>query len=314
MRERTSSHALRHFVLALLVVLFFGDQVPAQQSGHYIQGFTGLDNGTGAPPGVYVAYLPYIYDIDSLRGPQGTTLLKPDLTLVADNVVYQATTTKKILGADYGVAVSIPIVNTRLTANFLNTNVQNAGVSDIYFAPIVLGWAKGKATYLLNYGFYAPSGQFDPNTSINSGLGFWEHQIQAGMGYSFDKKKLWNASALSTWEINQSKSGLDLTPGPMVNVEYSAGHRFDQYKINLGAAGYFYHKLSPDSGSDSTLLGTTALDRSFGIGPEFKYTNPVKHFSFDFRYEHQFGVQAKTQGDVYVIGITWLNIFPPSHP
>ena len=43
---------------------------------------------------------------------------------------------------------------------------------------------------------------------------------------------------------------------------------------------------------------------SFGIGPEFKYTNPVKHFSFDFRYERQFGVQAKTQGDVYVIGLT----------
>jgi hypothetical protein len=211
MRGITSSHAPRCFVLALLVVLFFGDQVPAQLSGHYIQGITGPDNGTGAPPGVYVAYLPYIYDIDSLRGPQGTTLLKPDLTLVAHNVAYQVTTTKKIFGADYGVAVIIPIVNTRLTANFLNTNVQQAGVSDIYFAPVVLGWAKGKATYLLNYGFYAPSGQFDPNASINSGLGFWEHQIQAGMGYSFDKKKLWNASALSTWEINQSKSGLDLT-------------------------------------------------------------------------------------------------------
>jgi hypothetical protein len=39
----------------------------------------------------------------------------------------------------------------------------------------------------------------------------------------------------------------------------------------------------------------------------------VKHFSFDFRRERQFGVQAKTQGDVYVIGLTWLNIFTPSH-
>jgi hypothetical protein len=42
MRESTSLHAARHFVLALLLVLFFGDRVPAQQSGHYIQGITGL--------------------------------------------------------------------------------------------------------------------------------------------------------------------------------------------------------------------------------------------------------------------------------
>lgn len=127
------------------------------------------------------------------------------------------------------------------------------------------------------------------------------------MGYSFDKVKLWNASALSTWEINHGKTGLALKPGPMVSV----GRRLDHYKINVGAAGYIYHKLSADSGSDSSRLGTTTLDRSFGIGPEFKYSNPMKHFSFDFRYEKQFGVQAKSQGDVYVIELTWLNVFSP---
>lgn len=297
---------------ALLVFFLCPLRFYAQQSGHYIQGITGLDNGTAAPPGVYVAYLPYIYDIDSLKGPKGNTIIRPDLTLVAHNAVYQVTTKKKILGAEYGIGVIFPIVNTRLTANFLSTNFQQAGVSDMYFSPVTLGWTEGKATYLLNYGFYAPVGSFDPTTSINPGLGFWEHQIQTGMGYSFDKKKLWNASALSTWEINQSKTGLDLKPGPMVTVEYSLGHRFDRYKINLGAAGYIYHKLSADSGSDSTILGTQTLDRSFGTGPDFKYTDPMKHFSFDFRYEKQYGVRAKTQGDVYVIGLTWLNVFLPS--
>lgn len=299
--------------VALLLCLVLNIGVYGQQFGHYPQGVTGLDNGTMAPPGVYVAYLPYIYDIDALKGSRGQTIVRPDLTLVAHNVVYQVTTGKKILGATYGIGVFIPIVNTRLTANIINTNLQQAGVSDLYFSPVTLGWEKGKATYLLNYGFYAPTGNFDPTTSINSGFGYWEHQIQAGAGYSFDQKKLWNASALSTWEINHSKSGLDLKPGPMVSVEYSLGHRFNQYKINLGAAGYIYHKLSADSGSDSLTLGTHTLDRSFGIGPEFKYTNPTKHFSIDFRYEKQFGVQAKTQGDIYVVGLTWLNISMPPH-
>lgn len=302
------------FLVTLIALMTLAGGLQAQQNGHYLQGITGLDNGTSAPPGVYVAYLPYVYNINSLRGQNGNTILRPDLTVVAHNVAYQVTTKKKILGGDYGFAVIIPIVNQRLVANLLNTRAQAAGVSDIFVEPVSLGWEKKKATYVLNYGFYAPSGDFDPNNSLNSGLGFWEHQIEAGVGYSFDKKKLWNASALSTWEINLSKTGLDVKPGPMVNVEYSLGHRFDQYKINLGAAGYIYHKLSADSGSGISPLLAGALDRSFGIGPEFKYTNPMKHISFDFRYERQFGVQAKTQGDVYSIGITWLNIFPPPHP
>ncbi|MEG9437788.1 transporter [Edaphobacter sp. HDX4] len=300
-------------LVALIVSLIFAGRIEAQQNGHYLQGITGLDNGSGAPPGVYVAYLPYVNAINSFKGPSGQTLLNADLNVVAHNVAYQVTTHKKILGAEYGIAVIIPVVNTRVAFDALNTNVQEAGVSDLYFAPVVLGWEKGKANFLVNYGFYAPTGDYDPAKSLNKGLGFWEHQIQAGMSYSFDKKKLWNASVLSTWEINQSKTGQDLKAGPMMNVEYSLGHRFDQYKINLGAAGYVYHKLSEDSGSDASILGSRTLDRSFGIGPEFKYTNPMKHFGLSFRYERQFAVQSKTQGDVYAIGLTWLNIFPPSH-
>jgi len=122
----------RGLILAILtLVLARSYGVYAQQTGHYVQGITGLDNGTTAPPGVYVAYLPYIYDIDTLKGSKGNTILRPDLTLVVHNAVYQVTTKRKILGASYGIGVIFPIVNTRLTANFLNTNIQNAGVSDV---------------------------------------------------------------------------------------------------------------------------------------------------------------------------------------
>jgi hypothetical protein len=49
---------------------------------------------------------------------------------------------------------------------------------------------KGKANFLLNYGFYAPTGDFNSAVALNPGLGFWEHQIEAGASYSFDKRKL----------------------------------------------------------------------------------------------------------------------------
>lgn len=315
LKQSVCSHTSLGWVLLFALGIFFAFSdfiVFAQQNGHYPLGFSGLDNSTGLPPSIVVTYLPYVNKIDALVGPTGNTLVKPDLNIVVHNVAYQVTTEKKILGATYGFAVIIPVVNTRLTANQFNASLESGGVSDIYVSPIVLGWSKGKASYLLNYGFYAPSGNFNPSASVNPGLGFWEHQIEAGAGYSFDKNKLWNASMLSTWEINQSKSGLDLKPGPMATFEYSLGRRFDQYKINLGAVGYIYHKLSPDSGSDVGPLVQGNLDRSFGIGPEFKYSDPAKHFSVDFRYERQFATESKTQGDVFVIGLSWLNIFPPS--
>jgi hypothetical protein len=144
-------------------------------------------------------------------------------------MAYAVTTEKKILGANYGLSFIVPAVNTRFTSNLFDKSAEAAGVSDLYFSPIVLGWEMGNATYILNYGFYAPSGDFDPSKALNPGLGFWEHQIQGGMTYSFDEKKLWNGSFLTTWEINMSKTGLDITPGPMFTAEYSLGRRFFKY-------------------------------------------------------------------------------------
>ena len=85
-----------------------------------------------------------------------------------------------------------------------------------------------------------------------------------------------------------------LKPDITILVNNVAYQVTTEYKFNLGAAGYVYEKLSPDSGSGTSPLVADNIDRSYGIGPEFKYTDPVKHLGLDFRYERQFGVEAKT--------------------
>ncbi|WP_197414026.1 SphA family protein [Terracidiphilus gabretensis] len=298
--------------VALLIPAFLSvHRAFGQQAGHYIGGATGLENGSTAPPGFFLSFLPVVERVDALKGPGGATIAKPDINVIANMVAYAVTTQKKILGADYGLSVIIPVVNTRFTANLFNASAESAGLSDIYFAPLVFGWEKGNANYTVNYGFYAPSGDFDPASPLNPGLGFWEHQIQAGATYSIGKPKLWNTSFLTTWEINHSKIGLAVTPGPMLTGEYSFGRRFDKYQMNAGIAGYGYKKLSADSGSGINPLLAGITDRSFGIGPEWKYTKLKWRLGFDLRYEQQFAVQAKTSGSVFVIGITYLDLAPP---
>jgi hypothetical protein len=297
--------------LALVALAGLSLSSPAQQLGHYIGGFTGLDNGSSAPPGFYAAAFGLVQPINSIKGPSGNTVLKPDIDVAGVIAAYNVVTPKKILGGAYALAFMVPVLNTRFTANLFNASAESAGVSDILFEPVGLGWAKGKANYTANYAFYAPSGDFNPSLPLNPGLGFWEHQIQAGMTYNFDKRKLWNASGLTTWEINMSKIGLDVKPGPIFTGEYSFGRRFFKYQMNAGIVGYASQKLSPDSGSGINPLLKGDLDRGFGLGGEWKYTDIRHHLAFDVRYEDQFGVQLRTSGQVLVFSITYLDLLLP---
>ena len=252
-----------------------------------------------------------VQPIDSIKGPNGNTVLKPDLNVAGAINVFSLTTEKKFLGADYGMMFMVPVLNTRFNSNLFDASAESAGLSDVLFEPIYLGWTTPKANYTVNYAFYAPSGAFNPDLPLNPGLGFWEQQVQAGLTYNFDKKKLWNASGLTTWEINHSKSGLDVKPGPIFTGEYSFGRRFFKYQMNAGIVGYASQKLSADSGSGINPLIKGDLDRGFGIGGEWKYTDIKHHLAFDARYEDQFGVQLRTSGQVFVFSITYLDLLLP---
>lgn len=302
----------RLFVLVSLIAL--SRPIFAQQLGHYIGGFTGLENGSTAPPGFYAAGFGLVEPIDSIKGPNGNTALKPDLNVGGVIAAYSVVTEKKILGGDYGLAFMVPVLNSRFNSNLFNKSDQSAGISDVLLEPISLGWAKGQADYTVNYSIYFPSGDFDPNSSLNTGLGFWEHQIQAGLTYNLDKKKLWNVSGLTTWEINQSKKGLDVKPGPIFTGEYSLGRRFFKYQMNAGIVGFASQKLSPDSGSGIGPAVRGDLDRGFGAGGEWKYTDLKHHLAYDVRYQQQFGVELRTSGQVLVFGVTFLHLTMPPTP
>lgn len=311
----TRAHRLalrRNALLIAFLATAFLHTAPLQSqvAGHYLGGATGLENGSAAPPGAYAIFFPLVNHVNSVKGPAGHTVLNVDLTVAALMPTYAETIPTKFLGGSYGWVFIIPAVNTRFVSNEFNTSDQAAGVSDIYFSPIVLGWTKGNVDFTVNYGFYAPTGSFDPALALNPGLGYWEHQIQAGSTYNAGKAKLWNASFLTTWEISQTDNNTGVKPGPMFTGEYGVGRRFFNYQMNAGVAGFGYQKLSPDSGNVNPLV-KGVLDRQMGIGPEFKYTNIKWRLGFDLRVEQQFAVEAKTQGPVFVLSITYLTLFPP---
>jgi hypothetical protein len=294
-----------------LAVLLGSGAGDAQQLGHYIGGFTGLENGSSAPPGFYAGVFGLVEPINSIKGPNGNTALRPNINVGGAIAAYSVTTQKKIFGGDYGLAFMVPVLNTRFNSDVFNITEVSAGVSDILFEPVALGWTKSQADYTVNYSFYAPSGEFNPDSSLNTGLGFWENQIQAGMTYNIDKKKLWNIAGLTTWEFNMSKSGLDIKPGPIFTGEYGFGRRFFKYQMNAGIVGYASQKLSPHSSSAINTLIKGDLDRGFGAGGEWKYTDIKHKLAYDVRYEQNFGVELRTSGKILVFSVTYLDLLPP---
>jgi hypothetical protein len=75
--------------------------------------------------------------------------------------------------------------------------------------------------------------------------------------------------------------------------------------------GFASQKLSADSGSSINPLLKGDLDRGFGAGGEWKYTDIKHHLAFDVRYQQQFGVQLRTSGKVLVFSVTFLHLLPP---
>jgi hypothetical protein len=89
-----------------------------------------LEDGSTAPPGFFGTFFPVVERVNALKGPGGATIAKPDINLVANMAAYSVTTQKKILGANYGLSVIFPVVNTRFTANLFNASAESAGLSD----------------------------------------------------------------------------------------------------------------------------------------------------------------------------------------
>ena len=113
MKRRTALIWAR--VIVLSIISFSITHLQAQQVGHYLQGFTGLDNGSTPPPGFYAAYAPALNLVNSFKGPNGNTVVNVDLNVVAHPAVFQMTMPKKVLGGTYGWLFMVPEARTNVT-------------------------------------------------------------------------------------------------------------------------------------------------------------------------------------------------------
>ena len=145
------------FLLAIIAL-----PVAAQERGQYIPGTGGLNSGIQTPEGITYANLFIWYPATKFKDQNGDTApINFDLDLLVDLNLVAYTTKAKFLGANYGMAVVLPIVNSPVSLPRLGTGISPTGLGDLYVEPINLGWKLKKADVKVAYGFVAPTGRFD---------------------------------------------------------------------------------------------------------------------------------------------------------
>jgi hypothetical protein len=283
-----------------------------QLGGEQIRGDLGLNAGTQAPPGWYIAETLYFYRPTEVTGQDGAPLPgNISLNLFAPVLGINYVSKKKIFGAHYGVAAAMWIMNQKLALPDLNVSDSTYGFGDTYFSPLQLGWNFKHADVFASYAFYAPTGRYSVGASDNTGLGMWTNEFGLGTTVYFDQQRQWSLAATALYEFHTKKQGIDQTVGGIMTVEGGLGRSFLKGYAHVGAAYYGQWKVTPDSGTAVSPLVAGLKGSMVGFGPQLDMPLCKCPILMTFRYLFDVDTRVATKGNSLLVSFAWVH---PSKP
>jgi len=303
---------LRFVLWSCMVVVVFPVVSQAQYKGDDIPGFLGLQAGTQAPPGLYLANVVWVYPTSTIKDNSGNAIHLPgSLTSTAEIVLVNVVTNYKLFGANIGASAGFPFIKNRIQLDSLDVNTGFA-YTDMFLGAS-LGWHLKRADITAGYNLYIPTGRFSQGGNDNTGLGQLGNEFTIGTTVYLDPKRLWSAAGNFGLEFHTDKSGTNINVGDLGTIQGGVGRTF--YKkvsgpvpmiMNVGVAGYAQFKVTGDSGSDIPPALRGFEDRVFALGPEFNIYIPKPRLTFLVRYEPEFAARVRTQGQTVVFTIGWV--------
>jgi hypothetical protein len=276
---------LKTTTIASLALLASLAGANAHAEGHYVAGVEGLQGASVPPPGNY--YLGYLvhYDVKSFRAP-GTDNDLPgsntaSVTALANRFV--RVTSTKLLGADYGYEMIVPVVSTSLKLGAAGLDDSRSGVGDVYLGPLVLGWHGAQWDAVAAAGLWLDSGKNDHPAS--PGKGYKSTMLTGGATYYFDAAKSWSGSALFRFE-RHGKIDTGERPGNQLTLEWGVGKNLGS--MQAGLVGYSQWQTSSDRG----LGMSDKKAERHAIGAELVYPVPGAGLFLKGALYKEFSVKA----------------------
>ena len=283
----------------------------AQLRGHYFPGFTGLQNGTQPPPGISLVMPVYFYSTDDIRDDDGDSFgasPRVNLTFLGPGVSWVTRAT--VFGARVGgSAFPIAFIESRIEGPSLDVG-GSFDFTDIYIQPIQLGWHTRKADYVVGYGLFLPTGEWELGGTGNSGLGMRSNLFQAGTTLHLAED--WTFSMLANYEIHSLKEDIDLRVGDIFTVEGGLGKTFLDMRVvggrpspswvtTVGPIYYAQYKVSSDLSPVVTPVLGENRDRVWGLGLDGSLILPSSGWVFGLRAAHEFEARNRPQGWAFLL-------------
>ena len=245
--KRLRSQLFVYGVVVMAGLIVAPPSASAQYMGKNFHGDFGVNSGTQAGPGFYVA-IPFAqWNADNIKDADGHEIATAfqGLAIRATFPTLIGVTPKKFLGANYGFMVASPFSTIRPERTIPQEFEADWGLNDFYVVPLYLGWHTPRADFVAGYGFYAPTGRYEAGANDNVGLGMWSHEIQAGTTVYLDAAKKISAATTAYFEMHSNKKDQDLKVGNLLTLEGGAVQRL---KSTARSASALPEQISNDTG------------------------------------------------------------------
>jgi len=268
------------------------------QTGHYAPGWNaGLRAGTmPKDPGWYLLNTTMYFNASKFKDGDGNTSSNDETDYLLTALAISWRPDYQLLGGDYMAVVTPAFGNLSGRPILVDGEPEdpNAGLTDLYFAPLVLGWHLDDLDLVAALGGFAPTGDFELGSAKNTGLGFWTFIPHVAATYRVDrgafKKTPLLAMAAARYEIHSNQQDRDFRPGDTFTFEWTVGLEVAGAS-ELGLAGYFYRQVTDPNGADAKNVDKY---RSNGIGVHLAHNFAA--VSLGLRVYRDFNVRNGPEG------------------
>jgi len=294
----------------ILVLLIAGEgSVAAQnvQTGHYAPGWNGnLKAGMMAQdPGFYMQSTTMYFNARNFKDGSGDTVSSDETDYLLTSLALVWRPDFKLFGGDYQAVVTPAFGNLSGVPVLVDGAPQDApaGLTDMFFSPIGLGWHWSEFHLVTALGGFAPTGKYNFGENDNTGLGFWTVMPFALGTYRTEKGIFRDLPLLATgglfYEIHSNQQGRDFRPGDSFTFEWNLGLEFTE-RTSFGLTGFFYRQVNDPSGSDAEPVDKY---RSNGIG--LTLSHGIGPVNLNLRAYQDFDVHNGPEGTLVYFDIAW---------
>lgn len=269
--------------IVLVAVLAIPVRIMGGESSS-ILGAEGYFAGALPPPGFhFINYLMY-YHAGELKDSNGDEVpidFKADVAAEVARGIYISDI--KILGANLGWHVIVPLVYMKMEITEAALDESRASIGDIDFAPFILGWHTDFFHFVAGLDIIAPTGQYDKNYTVNIGCNHWT--FEPALAASFIHPSGVSASVKLMYDIHTENNDTKLETGQQFHLDYNAAYMLvDNFR--LGVCGYYLIGLQDDKLDGSKI--PDSKEQVLAVGPSAMYSfNPGFHLIAKVQFETQ---------------------------